>query len=330
MKIAHVINEVADNSSDYQNMLSFVKANQVAGVPPDQQIGLALFRELQKQKQQNRALGTELSAAEQRINQALSTGELSQKELGMHQAELERERRSGEEQQSAIGQLGQKYSERDRASREQMQGLAAKLEAVKNKPGVDKRTAEELEKQIKKLSQESVPVDRLQALEQTISAVQNMQQVDDSAIKDLMAQVKDAQAASEELQKTRQTVGRDAEETAQRALNQVEQIKQQLAHFREVEQTVAELQPRVDQIAIAQDLSNRIRNKLALKNFKTAIDKGEVPPELGQDTRQMAQTALAGPATKPRPTSADSQMNSTDVAESQMRKAIEWATGRNK
>ena len=330
MKIAHVINEVADNSSDYQNMLSFVKANQVAGVPPDQQIGLALFRELQKQKQQNRALGTELSAAEQRINQALSTGELSQKELGMHQAELERERRTGEEQQSAIGQLGQKYSERDRASREQMQGLAARLEAVKNKPGVDKRTAEELEKQIKKLSQESVPVDRLQALEQTISAVQNMQQVDDSAIKDLMAQVKDAQAASEELQKTRQTVGRDAEKTAQRALDQVEQIKQQLAHFREVEQTVAELQPRVDQIAIAQNLSNRIRNKQAAKNFKTAIDKGEVPPELGQDTRQMAQTALAGPATKPRPTSADPQMNSTDVAESQMRKAIEWATGRNK
>ena len=330
MKIAHVINEVADNSSDYQNMLSFVKANQVAGVPPDQQIGLALFRELQKQKQQNRALGTELSAAEQRINQALSTGELSQKELGMHQAELERERRSGEEQQSAIGQLGQKYSERDRASREQMQGLAAKLEAVKNKPGVDKRTAEELEKQIKKLSQESVPVDRLQSLEQTISAVQNMQQVDDSAIKDLMAQVKDAQAASEELQKTRQTVGRDAEETAQRALDQVEQIKQQLAHFREVEQTVAELQPRVDQIAMAQDLSNRIRNKLALKNFKTAIDKGEVPPELGQDTRQMAQTALAGPVTKPRPPAADPQMNSTDVAESQMRKAIEWAIGRNK
>jgi DNA repair exonuclease SbcCD ATPase subunit len=330
MKIAHVINEVADNSSDYQNMLSFVKANQVAGVPPDQQIGLALFRELQKQKQQNRALGTELSAAEQRINQALSTGELSQKELGMHQAELERERRSGEEQQSAIGQLGQKYSERDRASREQMQGLAAKLEAVKNKPGVDKRTAEELEKQIKKLSQESVPVDRLQALEQTISAVQNMQQVDDSAIKDLMAQVKDAQAASEELQKTRQTVGRDAEETAQRALDQVEQIKQQLAHFREVEQTVAELQPRVDQIAIAQNLSNRIRNKQAAKNFKTAIDKGEVPPELGQDTRQMAQTALAGPVTKPRPPAADPQMNSTDVAESQMRKAIEWAIGRNK
>jgi DNA repair exonuclease SbcCD ATPase subunit len=328
MKIAHVINEVADNSSDYQNMLSFVKANQVAGVPPDQQIGLALFRELQKQKQQNQALGTELSAAEQRINQALSTGELSQKELGMHQAELERERRSGEEQQSAIGQLGQKYSERDRASREQMQGLTAKLEAVKNKPGVDKRTAEELEKQIKKLSQESVPVDRLQALEQTISAVQNMQQVDDSAIKDLMAQVKDAQAASEELQKTRQTVGRDAEETAQRALDQVEQIKQQLAHFREVEQTVAELQPRVNQIAMAQDLSNRIRNKVAAKNFKTAINKGEVPPELGQDTRQMAQTALTGPVTKPRPTAADPQMNSTDVAESQMRKAIEWATGK--
>ena len=175
-----------------------------------------------------------------------------------------------------------------------------------------------------------MPVDRLQALEQTISAVQNMQQVDDSAIKDLMAQVKDAQAASEELQKTRQTVGRDAEKTAQRALDQVEQIKQQLAHFREVEQTVAELQPRVDQIAIAQDLSIRIRNKQAAKNFKTAIDKGEVPPELGQDTRQMAQTALAGPATKPRPPAADTQMNSTDVAESQMRKAIEWATGKNK
>jgi chromosome segregation ATPase len=328
MRIYDILREAGDDSGDYQQMLAFTRANRVGGVPDEQQIPLALFKELKKQQQQNKALGAELDAAEQRINQATASGELSRKELGMHRGELDRERAAGDQQQAAVGQLGQQYAEREQASTEQIQQLASQLEQVKTMPGVNQDSVDKLEKQIQDLSKTGIGADKVQELERSIAAIQNAESADDAAIKDLIAQVKDAQAATAELSKTKQTVGKDAEETAQRALDQVEQIKQQLAHFQEVEQTVAELQPRVDQIAMAQDLSNRIRNKLALKNFKTAIDKGEVPPELGQDTRQMAQTALAGPVTKPRPPAADPQMNSTDVAESQMRKAIEWATGK--
>ena len=288
MKIYDILSEASDDSGDYQQMLAFTRANRVGGVPDDQQIPLALFKELKKQQQQNQALGAELDAAEQRIDQATASGELSQKELGMHRTELDRERAAGDEQKATVTQLGQQYSEREQASKEQIKQLTGQLEQVRNMPGVNQDSVDKLEKQIQDLSKTGIGADKVQELERSIAAIQNAESADDVAIKDLIAQVKDAQSATAELSKTKQTVGKDAEETANRALDQIEQIKQQLARFKEVEQAVVELQPRVDQIAMAQDLSNRIRNKLALKNFKTAIDKGEVPPELGQDTRQMA------------------------------------------
>jgi chromosome segregation ATPase len=234
MKIYDILREAGDDSSDYQQMLAFTRANRVGGVPDEQQIPLALFKELKKQQQQNQALGAELDAAEQRIDQATQSGELSQKELGMHRGELDREREAGEKQQAAVGQLGQQYAEREKASGEQIQQLTKQLEIVKNKPGVDKKAAEELEKQIRELGEKSVPMDRLAELENTIAAVQNMQTVDDAEIQDLMAQIERAQKDSKELEKTRQTVGKDAEKTAANALDQVEQMKQDLERLNQM------------------------------------------------------------------------------------------------
>lgn len=236
MKINDILKEDSDSSGDYQKMLTFIRANRVGGVPDDQQVPLALFKELQRQKQQNRALSSELSDAEKRINQAMATGELSKQELGMHRSELDRERAAGEKQQAAIGQLGQQYAEREKASKEQIEQLTNQLEQVKNKPGVDAEAAKELERQIKELGEKSVPVDRLQELESSIAAVQNMQQVDDSAIKDLVAQVKDAQEATKEIEKTKQSIKQDVQKTVQDTQDQVAQMRNDIEKLRKVEQ----------------------------------------------------------------------------------------------
>lgn len=234
MRINDILREASDDSGDYQQMLAFTRANRVGGVPDEQQIPLALFKELKKQQQQNQALGAELDAAEQRIDQATQSGELSKKELGMHRGELDRERAAGEKQQAAVGQLGQQYAEREQASTEQIKQLTGQLEQVKNKPGVDASVAKELEKQIKELGEKSVPADRLQELESSIAAVQNMQTVDDAEIQELMAQIEQAQSATKELEKTKQSISKDAEQTAADAMNQVEQMRQDLERLDQV------------------------------------------------------------------------------------------------
>jgi chromosome segregation ATPase len=234
MKIHDILSEASDDSGDYQQMLAFTRANRVGGVPDAQQIPLALFKELKRQQQQNQALGRELSAAEQRIDQAMQSGELSKQELGMHRTELDRERAAGDQQRAAVTQLGQQYSERERASGEQIKQLTGQLEQVKAMPGVDKKAAEELEKKIKELGERSVPVARLAELERTIGAIQNAQSVDDAEIQDLMAQIDQAQKISQELQKTKQSAGKDVEQTAQAALDQVEQMRQDLARLDQV------------------------------------------------------------------------------------------------
>ena len=96
MKAREIFQENSVSSSDYQKMLDFVRDNRDSGVPADQQVAVALFKELQKQKRQNQLLGKELSAAEKRIDQATRSGELSTQELGMHRAELDREIAAGE------------------------------------------------------------------------------------------------------------------------------------------------------------------------------------------------------------------------------------------
>ena len=276
MKIYDILSEASDDSGDYQQMLAFTRANRVGGVPDDQQIPLALFKELKKQQQQNQALGAELDAAEQRIDQATASGELSQKELGMHRTELDRERTAGDQQRAAVGQLGQQYAEREKASTEQIKQLTGQLEQVRNMPGVNQDSVDKLEKQIQDLSKTGIGADKVQELESSIAAIQNAESADDAAIKDLIAQVKDAQAATAELAKTKQTVGKDAEETARRALDQVEQIKQQLAHFQEVEAQTTLLAQRVVQLTQAQ-------NELSKQTGKM---------QTAPDTTDMAQDAI--------------------------------------
>ena len=228
MRLFDIISEAGDDSGDYQQMQAFVRANRVGGVPDSQQIPLALFKELKRQQAQNQALGRELSDAERRIDQATRSGELSQQELGLHRGELERERKAGERQKGAVAALGQQYSEREQASQEQMADLTAQLAQVKSQPGIDSKSAAELERQIKELGDRSVPVDRLADLESSIQSIQQMQTVDDSAIKELIDKVKDAEQATKEITRTRQKASQDVEQAATRAMSQVEQMRQDL------------------------------------------------------------------------------------------------------
>lgn len=232
MKIHDILAE--DDSGDYQQMQAFVRANRTGGVPADQQVALALFRELKRQQAQNQALGSELSHAEQRIDQAMKSGELSRQELGMHRTELDRERAAGERQKGAVSQLGQQYAERERASREQMDHLTDQLAQIKTQPGVNRKDAEALERQIKELGEKSVPLDRLADLESSIAAIQDMQTVDDSAIKDIIAQINAAEQATKDIAKNKQQATQDAERVAQAALDQVEQMRQDLERLDQV------------------------------------------------------------------------------------------------
>jgi chromosome segregation ATPase len=327
MRIYDILSEASDDSGDYQQMLAFTRANRVGGVPDEQQIPLALFKELKKQQQQNQALGAELDAAEQRIDQATASGELSQKELGMHRTELDRERAAGDQQRVAVGQLGQQYAEREKASSEQIQQLTGQLQQVRNMPGVNQDSVDKLEKQIQDLSKTGIGADKVQELERSIAAIQNAESADDAAIKDLIAQVKDAQAATAELSKTKQTVGKDAEETANRALDQIEQIKQQLARFKEVEQAVVELQPKVNnelapkvnKLVQDQEFANKVKNMKAAKAFKAA----ETPDQFRQTAVANAREIAAS-----YPDLTQAVTTTPPVAESAFARSVAWATGK--
>jgi chromosome segregation ATPase len=366
MKISDVLTEAGPATApsnvgrDYINMLNFVKSSGLEGVPADQQVAVALFKELQKQQQKNTQLGRELSAAEKRIDQATQSGDMYGQELATHQAELERERGEIERQQEKMGQIDQQYASRAQASEQQMRSLTDKLEQLKSKPGVDKSTAETLQNQIEKLRKEGVDKEKYQELQKNIESIQNMQQVDDRVIQDLVAQVKDAQQASQELQKTRQTVGKDAEETAQRALDQVEQIKQQLKHFQDVEAQTALLNQQVNKLAQAQNVLSKqtgkmqaapttadmAKDEIAKQGAATMLTPAEPSPQMRlpgiENTppatgNQIELPGLDQPESEPdrykNIVGRVKQANPVDVAavyESQMARAIAWATGRTK
>jgi len=338
MKINDILNEASDDSGDYQQMLAFTRANRVGGVPDDQQIPLALFKELKKQQQQNQALGAELDAAEQRIDQATQSGELSQRELGMHRAELDRERAAGDEQKAAVGQLGQQYAERERASTEQVQDLAQRLATVKNMPGVNQDSVDKLEKQIQDLSKTGIGADKVQELERSIAAIQQAESTDDAAIKDLIQQVKDAQAATQELEKTKAGVGKD--------------LEAQLSHFKEVEQTVNNLRDEINRLnndyyetdAAVLDLENEVSTLKTERDAALAAKK-----EMIRLAKEKAAADAAAKAAAPTPQPATTQPQWTPaarataqklidkgilqpepVAESAFKRSIAWATGKTK
>jgi len=358
MKITDILKEDGQDSGDYQQMLAFTRANRVGGVPDSQQIPLALFKELKKQQRQNQALSSELSDAEKRINQALGVGELSKKELGIHRTELDREREAGKQQQAAVGQLGQQYSERERASKEQIEKLSDQLQQVRNMPGVDEKAAQELEKQIKELGEKSVPVARLAELESTIAQIQTSSIADDSAIKDLVAQVNAAQETTQELQKTKTTVGKDAEQAANDALDQVDQMRQDIERLNAVAGRISTvvsdaLPAQIDSLnARLQELDSESEHQYdELLKHDTLLNK-----LTGQGRGGGGGTTVEPePPGKPRPTppapspagdaiaKKQQQLNLRDredlyrsmgveipepVAESRFKNAIRWATGK--
>ena len=244
MKISDVLTEAVPVSApsnvgrDYINMLNFVKGSGLEGVPADQQVAVALFKELQKQQQKNTKLGQELSAAEKSIDQATQSGDMYGQELATHQAELDRERGEIEKQQQKMGQIDQQYAGRAQASEQQMRSLTDQLEQLKTKPGVDRSTAETLQNQIEKLEKEGIGQDKYKELQKNIESIQSMQQVDDGVIQDLVAQIKSAESAAAEIGRTKQELSKDIEQKTRTALDQVEQMKQDLKRLNQIQDAI--------------------------------------------------------------------------------------------
>ena len=368
MKINDILSEdvAAAGSNDYQKMQDFVRANQTQGVPPDQQIALALFKELQKQKAQNTQLSAELDAADERIDLATQSNSLQNKELGTHRNELERERQSSKQQQAAIGQLDQQTAARQKASQEQIDGLTSRLEAIKNQPGIGDEAAAKLEKQIQALDQKGVSIDKFQELEQSINQVQQLQQVDDEVVQDLAAQVQDAQETAKELSKTKQDMSTELGKEAAAAQDRIDALTREIEELRTlaaaVEPAITDvIQPKLQQIDTKvkeldgenEDIYNELgQHDLEIRKLSGQGGGGggagpgnlgtpppapapEPLPQTGQeqdseeDARARANAAIvkAQLASLKQPTPSKQP---EAIAESRMFKAIKWATGKTK
>jgi len=345
MKITDILSEASDDSGDYQQMLAFTRANRVGGVPDSQQIPLALFKELKKQQQQNQALGAELDAAEQRIDQAMKSDELSKQELGMHRTELDRERAAGDEQKATVSQLGQQYAEREQASTEQIKQLTGQLQQVRNMPGVNKKAAEELEKQIKELGEKSVPVARLAELESTIAQIQTSSIADDSTIKDLVQQVKNAQAASDTRVDMVTQMRQDIERLKQVETDLEQELNDLKDSYQETDATLWDIESQTIP-GITQDI-DQLKTAGAVKNIPTPAPVGqqvqtpEPPPQqapasepVPAATPNVTQEPANQPAWKIDKEAIFQKMKDAGhfqdqkVAEDQMNRAIAWATGK--
>lgn len=339
MRYNDLINEADTGADEYQQLQNFMKVNQTPGVPPEQQVALALFRELQRTQQHNNQLDAELKAAEQRIDVATKGGEMQKQALGKHQAELEKERGDIEQQQAAMGKLDKTYSEREMANKAQIKNLTDRLEQVKSKPGVDPKATAKLEKEISDLKKNGVSVDKVSSLEKSIAAVQQMHQVDDKAINDLMSKVNAAQEKAKELEKTKQDLGQNLDKTSSDIQSEIDQIKQQLAHFREVEQTLASVRNNVDSINQEFDDTTKAVVDLELKtreiedqvtSIGTAYGKQAVA-NASQMIRQQPQQAAQAqrlPKADPRAIAQNfvTKGDLTTIGENQLLKAIKWAT----
>jgi len=327
MRISDVLTEAVPVSApsnvgrDYINMLNFVKGSGLEGVPADQQVAVALFKELQKQQQKNTQMGRELSAAERRIDQATASGDMYGQELATHQAELDRERGEIDKQREKMGQIDQQYAGRAQASEQQMKSLTDQLAQLKTKPGVDQSTAETLQNQIEKLQKEGVGQDKVKELQKNIEQIQNMQTVDDGVIQDLVAQIKSAESVAAQAVQTKQELGQDLEQKTQVALDQVAQMRQDLERLQQVEKKVASLSKELNDLEIeysdttksVMDLEQnvyRIDTAITARNQAAAANTAQ---QIRRNPQQAAAQAQKLPASEP-------------VAESRFRELIRWAT----
>jgi len=191
-------------TQDYQKMMNFVQAQRLSGVPPEQQVAVALFKELEKTKAFNKELDAELKAAEERLGVSAKQGELTGQELSKHRGELEKEKAAGAKQRVAMGDFEKVSAEREQASNRQLQGLTQKLEQLKAKPGIDPAATAALERQIAELEQKmqdqqgtGVAADKIAELERAIANVQQGETVDADAIQRLEQQFKAAETAAQ-------------------------------------------------------------------------------------------------------------------------------------
>lgn len=315
------------SSSDYEKLKSFVKHNQVPGVPQDQQIALALFKEIQKQREQNKQLGAELDAAEKRIDTATQSGDLAKQELSKHRDELGRERRDIDAQKAGMSKLDQEHQERAQASQLQIADLADRLEAIKGQPGVGKEAAEELAQQIKALEKKGIGADKVQELEQSIAAITNAQQVDDQQVRDLAKQVQDAHNTAKELAQTKQSLGKDLEAT-------VASLRRQLANladsYQETDATVYDLENEVHGLQTAFNARKAIPAGAAaqMQSQQPAPQPAPAPAPANQSKYTPQQLAIA----KKLGLSGDLEQETPSfaVAEAAFNRSIAWATGKTK
>ena len=135
-------------------------------------------------------------------------------------------------------------------------------------------------------------------------------------MKDLVAQVKNAQSMADELAKSKSSLGKDVEQTSAQLQTQLDQIKQQLADFREVEQTVSALQPIVQDV-LAPKVDKLYNRQLAVDKLdpNTIAKQFTAKGGLEQGVNQLVQ-----PPQPPQPPA--------PVAEDKMLKLIKWATGK--
>ena len=170
-------------------MMNFVQGQRLSGVPAEQQVAVALFKELEKTKAYNKQLDAELQAAGERADIGAEQGEITSKELTKHRGELEKEK------------------VKQQASKKQLQTLTQQLDQLKAAPNIDPEATAALERQIADLEQRmqskqgtGVSADKIAELEKAIAAVQQGETVDAKAIEKLEQQFKDAEEAAKTAQ----------------------------------------------------------------------------------------------------------------------------------
>jgi TolA-binding protein len=121
-----------------------------------------------------------------------------------------------------------------------------------------------------------------------------MQTVDDAEIQELMAQIEQAQSATKELEKTKQSIKQDVKKTVQDTQDQVAQMRQDIERLRQVEKG---LQNDVDNLtnsyletdATLWDIESQtipeLEQNIDLIKTKVSIDDIPTPAPVGQQSQ---------------------------------------------
>jgi uncharacterized coiled-coil DUF342 family protein len=170
---------------DYQKMLQFVNNQRLSGVPADQQVAVALFKELEKQRAINKHMDSELEAAEELVSSNKKQGDVTSSELTKNRSELEKEKI------------------KQQATKQQLQTLAQQLDQLRSTPDIDPEVTSAIEKQIAELQQKmqdtkgtGIDSNKVAELESAIAKIKQSETVDAEQFKKLQQQFKDAEQAA--------------------------------------------------------------------------------------------------------------------------------------